>query len=273
MRTRLRSWPFIVGAALSACGFVFVYLFFVRTSVGQQIDESAFVGADRPQGELIRFAQDFLGLLPIVAIVAGLVVALPIVFIRRNLAVFLTAAGSAIALNVSVQLLKEVLPRPHFGVDSGLANSLPSGHTAIAGSVFLLIFLVSWPALRPTVAVLGSLFVIVTGAFTLVEQWHRPSDVIAAMFMISFWGCCAGILCSILPLPDSPQRQPALVAPLLWIALGAAGVSLVAFVVTFVSMRSEFQHLLVAYVGGVAAIVSAGLLLAVFASKLYRQLS
>ena len=44
-RRALRTWPFAVAAGTLAAAFVLTYLFFVRTYVGQIVDERAFNGA------------------------------------------------------------------------------------------------------------------------------------------------------------------------------------------------------------------------------------
>lgn len=274
MKTRATFFPFVGGAVVSALAFIAVYVFFVRTNVGQQIDESAFVGASLPSAQLVSFAQTFLGVVPIVALLVGMVIALPTVFIRRNLIALITGVITVVAINISAQVLKEtILSRPELSVVRGLSNSLPSGHTAIAGSVSLLVFLVSAPRFRGLVAVLGSLFVIVTGAFTLVEQWHRPSDVIAAMVLVAFWGCCAGMVLRLIP-PRSPQDVTSnRVRPLVFCALVAAAISLIAFIVTLMSLSSNVQHLFIAYVGGVAAIVGTGFLVAAGGIRLFRRVA
>ena len=125
-----------------------------------------------------------------------------IVLVRRNWPVFAVAVGAAVGANVSTQVLKyTILSRPEKGVDVGLANSLPSGHTAVAASAALARVPRSpSPRFRPLAAVIGSIFAIAAGASTLVEQWHRPSDVVAGMLVVAFWGCLAGLVLAALRL-------------------------------------------------------------------------
>lgn len=269
----LRALPFLWGALGAAALFVGVYLFFVRSYIGQIIDERSFAGANAWKGDLIEFAHSFLNALPAAAVVVGAIVALVIVIVRRNWLVFAIAAGAAIAANVSTQVLKySVLSRPAKGVDTGLSNSLPSGHTAVAASAALLVFLVTAPRYRPLAAVLGSIFTIAAGASTLVEQWHRPSDVIAGMLVVAFWACIAGLLLAGLGLrPADPPVRSKLWA-LVWIA-GACGiVAAVALVVTYTSTQNGTEHLFIAYAGGVSAIATTGFALAVVGNRLYRRL-
>jgi membrane-associated phospholipid phosphatase len=275
MRTAaLRALPFVWGALGTAAIFVAVYLFFVRSYIGQVIDERSFAGANVWKGDLIDFAHSFLNALPAAAVVIGAIVALIIVLVRRNWLVFAIAVGAAIAANVSAQALKySVLSRPAKGVDTGLANSLPSGHTTVAASAALMVFLVTAPRYRPLAAVVGSIFTIAAGASTLVEQWHRPSDVIAGMLVVAFWGCIAGIVLASLRLrPAEPPVRSKLWA-LVWIAAACGVVAAVALVVTYNSTQNGTEHLFIAYAGGVSAIATTGFALAVMANRLYRRLA
>ncbi|WP_434315956.1 phosphatase PAP2 family protein [Leifsonia sp. P73] len=270
----LRLLPFVWGALGTAVMFVAIYLFFVQSYIGQVIDERSFAGADVWKGDLIDFAHTFLNALPVAAVVAGAIIAVVIVLVRRNWLVFAVAVCAVIAANVSTQVLKySVLSRPAKGVDAGLANSLPSGHTSVAASAALVVFLVASPRLRPLAAVVGSVFTIAAGASTLVEQWHRPSDVIAAMLVVAFWGCIAGIVLAALRLrPADPPVRSKLWA-LVWIAGATGVVAAVALVVTYNSTQNGTEHLFIAYAGGVSAIATTGFLLAAVSNRLYRALA
>ncbi|MFF1875520.1 phosphatase PAP2 family protein, partial [Kitasatospora herbaricolor] len=165
-----------------------MYLVFVRSYMGQLIDEKAFAGADVWKGDLIDFAHAFLNALPALSVILGAAVAIVVVLVRRNWRVFFVAVVAAALANASTQVLKyAILSRPEKGIDAGLSNSLPSGHTTVAASAALVVFLVAGPRFRPLAAVVGSTFSIAAGASTLVEQWHRPSDVIAGLLVVAFW--------------------------------------------------------------------------------------
>ena len=274
MRPTLRALPFLWGALGTTAAFLAVYFAFVQSYIGQVIDERAFAGADAWKGDLIDFAHTFLNTLPIAAVVVGAAIALVIVVVRRNWIVFAVAIGAAVGANVSTQVLKyAILSRPAKGVDVGLSNSLPSGHTAVAAAAAVVVFLVCSPRFRPLAAVIGSVFTIVAGASTLVEQWHRPSDVVAAMLVVAFWGCLAGLVLAALRLPPADPPVRTKLWPLLWIAAACAVCALVAIAVTYFSTQGGTEHLFIAYAGGVAAIVTTGFLLAVIGNTLYRTLA
>ncbi len=273
-RSPLRAAPFVWGALGSAAAFAGVYLFFVRSYMGQLVDERAFAGADAWQAGFVTATQHFLNVLPYVAVGAATLLGIAIVLVRRNWLVFVAALAAAAAANVCTQLLKYLfLGRPQHGVADGLANSLPSGHATVAASAALVVFLVAAPRLRPLVAMLGAIFTIVAGAATLVDQWHRPSDVVAALLVVAFWGCAAGFVLARSRARTALSSVAARLLTLVWIAIGCAVVAAIALVVTYVSALAGASHLLIAYVGGLAAIIAVSFALAAAGNRLFRWLA
>lgn len=268
-----RRSPYLLGAVLTVAAFVAVYIFFVRTHMGQVVDERAFAGAVAWRGGLEGAAEWFLRALPTLSLGIGAVIVVAIVAVRHNGKVLVAAVAAALAANASTQLLKyAVLDRPNTGVDSGLANSLPSGHTTAAASAALAVFLVCSPRLRPLVALIGGVFATVTGAATLVNQWHRPSDVIAALLVVAFWGCAAGFVLA--PTSEARTGTPREGASL-WLGVLATSCGVVAaygFVVTVKGAGTQDAHLFTAYAGGVAAIAAVSLGLAWLAVVVFRWL-
>jgi membrane-associated phospholipid phosphatase len=275
--TQLRAAPFLFGALASAVAFIAVYFVFVRSYMGQVVDDRAFNGADLWKGSLVDFVHSLPHFVPYAGVVIGSVIgavfAIVVVIVRRNWLVFAVAVGAALAANVSTQVLKYgILSRPEKGVDV-LSNSLPSGHTTVAASAALVVFLVSSARFRPLAAVLGSVFAVVAGASTLIAQWHRPSDIVAGMLVVSFWGCLAGCVLAWLHARTAEFPVRSRLVPLFWVAAGFAVVGIVTLIVTYVSAQSGGSHLFVAYVGGIAAISAVGFALAVAGNRLFRQLA
>lgn len=187
---------FLVAAATCVVGLIGVYLFFVRTTTGQYIDESALVEATAAaQGRAGKASTEFLDYLPVISLVlaAGFVL---FVTIRRRR--WLTAGAAVVAAtgaNLSTQWLKaDILDRPFRGISTVDFNSLPSGHTTLAASSAAAVFLVVSPRWRPLAAFGGGSYAVVSGASTLVNQWHRPADVVAAFLVVGFWTALAGLL-------------------------------------------------------------------------------
>lgn len=272
MSTRLRAAPFLWAAAGLAVAFVGIYLFFVRTYAGQIVDERAFLGAGSTHDSIAAVTRRFLIVLPAVALGAGSIATLLIAIARRSWKLLVIAAVVVLGANVSTEMLKYVfLSRPETGATYIMGNSFPSGHTTVAASVSFAIFLVSAPRWRPTIAVFGWLFSVATGVFTLVSQWHRPSDVIAGYIVVAFWGCIAGVVSARWEIPVSDTIHRARLLPLWWIALACTIVSAASFALVYATVGEHGSHLRVAYVGGMAAITAVGSAFAAIANRLFRS--
>ena len=255
-----------------AVAFVLVYLVGVRTRTGQQLDERAFDGARLGQRSIAPVTLSLLDSLPVIAVVIAFLVAVVVTAVRRNWASFVIAMVAAALANLATQVLKElVLDRPDFGVHGYAFNSFPSGHTTLAASAALVFFLAVSPNLRPMAAAMGAVFTIVTGVSTLANQWHRPSDVIAALLVVG-----------VLRMPRRRRPHRAATAPRSAGALAleqrpelGGGVCAwswpgLAFVGSAAELPLPRISLPLAYIGGVAGISAVGFLLAVAASRSFR---
>ncbi|WP_394939859.1 phosphatase PAP2 family protein [Psychromicrobium sp. YIM B11713] len=194
-RRAVRPGLFLLATAFSVLGLISTYLYFVHTTTGQFIDESALVEAAVPRQKIGTQVSYFLDLLPIISLVTGVVVVLFVTIWRRRWlasAIAILAMGAA---NASTQLFKTMLPeRPDQGIATLNFNSLPSGHSTLAASAAVGVFLVVSPRWRPFAAFIGASFAILSGTSTLINQWHRPADVLAAYLMVAAWACLAGWL-------------------------------------------------------------------------------
>ncbi len=192
---RVAAWPFLGAALIALAGLLLSYRFFVETSTGQFIDESALVEAALVRRRIGVQTAQVLDLLPVTSVVIAAVVVLFVTLARRRW----KAAGIAIvamaAANLTTQLIKAGLPdRPALGINTLALNSLPSGHSTLAASAAAAVFLVVSPRWRPTAAFMGGSYAIIAGISTLINQWHRPADVVAAFFVVAFWTVLAGLL-------------------------------------------------------------------------------
>ena len=70
----------------------------------------------------------------------------------------------------------------------------------MAASAAVALILLSGRRWRPLAAWAGGLFTIAMGYSTLVCQWHRPSDVLAGIFVPVAWGAS--------PWPVGPGAPP-----------------------------------------------------------------
>ncbi len=198
----------LIGGVFALSLALYVWQVFVNTERGQIIDDIAFKGSYGLKGELWWLAGPILEVVSTVYIGGAIFVVGAIALIRKRWWLAIQAIMLIVGANVTTQLLKKmVLDRPDFGAVWAPGNSLPSGHTTAAASVSLALLLVVPRVWRPWAAVAGAIYTTATGVSTLVGQWHRASDVIAAVFVCGAWAL--GI-CAVSKLPDDEpsERRP-----------------------------------------------------------------
>ena len=191
-RVRVASrFGFVLGLAttvLSLAGVWLVWKVFVTTAEGQRVDQAAMDGAQFGRTRLWQIAEPVLEIVSVPALAIVVVAAMSIAVLRRRWMLALQIAVLVIGANLTTQGLKYlVLDRPDLGVTYVLSNALPSGHTTAAASVAVAAVLVVPPRARPYTAVIGGAYAALTGVSTLVGQWHRPSDVVAALLVVLAW--------------------------------------------------------------------------------------
>ncbi|AMM33835.1 PAP2 superfamily protein [Sinomonas atrocyanea] len=183
---RPRLAPLMLASLAAVAALLGTYLFFVRTTTGQYIDESALVEATQLYGAASKASLRFLDYLPLISVGLGAIGLGYAALVRRRWAASLIALAAAGGANLATQVLKnDVLTRPYRGIETFAGNSLPSGHTTLAASAAAAVFLVASPRWRPLVAFAGGTYAVGTGIATLVNQWHRPADVVAAFLVVA----------------------------------------------------------------------------------------
>jgi membrane-associated phospholipid phosphatase len=180
----------VVVAVLAAGGVVATYRVFVGTISGQWLDTAAMFGTDVEHPRLVEILSRTMNATTLTSLVLVCVVAAAVGVFRKRIDLAVAAAVLVLAANGTTQVLKDSLPRPPF---DGLTypNSLPSGHATAAASVAFALILVLPPALRATAALIGAAYTAVISIGTVWAQWHRPSDLIAALLVVLAWGAVA----------------------------------------------------------------------------------
>ena len=131
--------------------------------------------------------QDWLTYVSFAGVALALAVCVVVALFRRRYVL----AGAAVVLvagaNLTTRILKKVvLDRP-----DTLPNSLPSGHTTVAVALGLAAVIVAPAAWRWVVVPLAGFAGTFVGAGTVVGQWHRPADVLAAVAVCLVWTAVA----------------------------------------------------------------------------------
>jgi len=191
-RTPGSTWhkisPLLV-TVLAAAGAYAVHRLFIGTALGQEVDTAALRGDfDHPRvSEVLTRTLDAtrLAVLALVCVAAAAFGVL-----RRRLDLAIASGLLVIAANVITQQLKGGLSRPLLD-DFPAPNSWPSGHATAAASAAFVLVLVFPRALRGTVGLVGTGYVALVAVATVWAEWHRPSDVIAALLIVLACGSLA----------------------------------------------------------------------------------
>jgi membrane-associated phospholipid phosphatase len=116
------------------------------------------------------------------------------VALRRGSPRLALAVGLVLGLApLTAETLKPLLAHPHarIGGSEITAASWPSGHATAAMALALCAVLVVPQRLRPTVAMLGAMFVAGVGFSLLLLAWHLPSDVVGGYLVGTLWTALA----------------------------------------------------------------------------------
>lgn len=244
-------------ALLAAAGAAGVYVVFVRTTLGQTIDEAAMQGAKVRHERVIDVLDSTLDWTSLGTVALVALVAAAVGLLRRRLDLAVAAGILVLGANLTTQLLKTHLIRPHLATSA--PNSLPSGHTTAAVSVAFALVLVLPYAARAAVALGGSAFVTVIAVATVWAAWHRPSDTVAALLITLAWGAAAMAAVRLFRRGRRPARRAASRLATVPLAVGGAvaffaallGLAVVAFAEVVVPGLASNA---VAFLAGAAAI-------------------
>ncbi|WP_085529200.1 phosphatase PAP2 family protein [Kocuria massiliensis] len=196
---------------------------FLDSYSGQWIDQTAL---SEVSNNLRRYSQSSVTLLNALPLISGVLalIGIVIVLVRRHRFVpaligLLTAAGA----NGTTQLLKSsILDKPNLGVQEATMNSLPSGHTTFAAAAGAALFLAAPKKWRPFLSLLMFLFSVVTGVATVINEWHRPADIVAALFVVGAWTTIGLLTLRFIPAEDqdtsSTRHTGMLIIPLMVIS-------------------------------------------------------
>lgn len=183
------SGPLIGLGVLFSIGLVTTYVLFVRVRFGQRVDGAALAGRSFVPDGFVEDAWTVLDAISVVSLAAAIVVIAVIGIGRAQSLLALAAVVVIVGANVTTQILKRaVFERPDLDLVGPLnLNTLPSGHATVALSVVAGLLIVLPARGRIVVALSGWVYATVVGVSTVTAGWHRPSDVIAAFFVVGVW--------------------------------------------------------------------------------------
>ncbi|MFT3971101.1 MAG: phosphatase PAP2 family protein [Micropruina sp.] len=256
--------PPLAGAALSGVLVVLIWWAFVTRYHGQALEALALQGSHIGAWRIDAQADRLLSTVSVPMVAAILLTVLVIGILRGRWVAGVAAAVAVGGANVTTQVLKyRVFERDdllRLGGWNG-TNTLPSGHTTVAAAALVGLLLVVPPTLRSLTAVVGTLAVCAYGLATLVNQWHRPADVWAAILVSCGWGYLAVAAIRLAERHGKLRdvRHSPSAASVLLVALGICGVTLAIAAGYIVwdgdPTAADRMTGLIAYAGGVSALV------------------
>lgn len=171
--------------ALAAAVIAALVAVFVHTARGQYV-EQVVMQAMYTNPRTDRVVLHGLALVSVGAVAVAMAVVLGLGAMRRRLDLGIAAAGLIAGANVTTQLLKYgLIDRANYGWSDD--NTLPSGHVTVITSILVAGLVVLPARLRPLLVPLVAFFASAAGVGTIIVNWHRPSDVVAAYAVVLGW--------------------------------------------------------------------------------------
>ena len=179
----------LVLSAMSAVAVAVIYVVFVRTKWGQEIDDLAFEGRAAVSPQATQRLNRMLNTVTESSLVllGGAIVCIALAQRRLRL-VFVVGGCMSMAVLTTEALKLHLLTRPTFDDVQGIANnSYPSGHATIGTVLSLGLVMVSTTRWRKVAAVAAALLSTAFGTAVLATGWHRPSDTFGAYGVAMTW--------------------------------------------------------------------------------------
>ncbi|MBF6331931.1 hypothetical protein [Nocardia transvalensis] len=177
------SLPRIVCGAVLLLLVAAVYCLGVRTYAGQFVDDgfmrivSGWFGIDVP-------SRGLLGEIQLPAFGGALSVLILTLVVRPSARRMVHAGVVVLGTAVAAALLKDSLERPSLGIGAGI-NSFPSNTIAVFVAVECAIVAAAPIAVRWWLRVVAAIVAGGFGVAVIALQWHRPTDVVAALLLAS----------------------------------------------------------------------------------------
>lgn len=254
----------IAAAVLAGVLVLLIWWGFVTTHHGQSLEALALEGSHIGAWRVDAQADRLLATVSVPMVAAIILAVLTIGAVRGRWLAGLAAAAAVGGANVTTQVLKyRVFERDdllNLGGWNG-TNTLPSGHTTVAAAALVGLILVVPPSLRSLTTVVGTVAVCAYGLATLVNQWHRPADVVAAVLVACGWGYLAVAAIRLAERTGKLRdvRHSPGAASVLLVALGICGVTLAIAAGYLVwdgnPGSGDRMTGLIAYAGGVSALI------------------
>lgn len=187
-------WWWVTGLSLIA--FIGVYIFAVRTYLGQYLEDSALLGAKQVDKPEILESLETLHTISVVSLVLVVLAVGTLGLLRHSFRIAFASVSVIVASVLTTEALKKIiLPRPDLVniYPDAAHNSFPSGHTTIGMAIVIALLLAASYSWRGPVMLLTLFWGVSIGAATITASWHRLSDTIGADFVVLIFGSLAAL--------------------------------------------------------------------------------
>ncbi|MCA5892874.1 hypothetical protein LEP48_05830 [Isoptericola sp. NEAU-Y5] len=193
-------WALVAAGSVAAVAVL--YLGLVVWETGQRIDHGVYLAVLRTGPVLGPVAGVVRPYAPQVLLVAAAV--LTVLALRRGRVRAVVASVLVVLLSVlATWTVRDLLPRPAYGLDTFAENGFPSGHVAAALSLAVACVLM-WPSPdRRLPAVVGGGVAGATALASVVVHAHLPVDVVGAPFVVV--AVCCAVLWVVRPLEATAE--------------------------------------------------------------------
>lgn len=198
----------------------------IRTPQGQAVDTIAMHAVERRIAVPGWFPDAMAEIVSVPTLMVLVVILFVVAFYQQRM-VFAARIVLVFALaNLATQGIKMLVERPDFGVGLTLQNSLPSGHVTVVASLGVVLIALVPIRLRSWMALLAALATAVVSVAVVAMGWHRPSDVLASLAIVTVFTMMA------LPTRFVADRHTASRSRLLLVSVILLGLSMAVFFVT-----------------------------------------
>lgn len=176
-----------VSFSISIGVFLFAYLFFVSSGIGQAFDAAAYLGHENVDRRVLSIDRHLLSLVSVTTMIVIALLILGLSILRRRIEVgFVCVGGFAVAV-IGAELLKRYLPWEQLSaLDDELPTNLafdtyPSGHATITTTACLMFVVLAAPKVRPWLGVILGAVSTTYATAVVIAGWHRPSDALGGI--------------------------------------------------------------------------------------------
>lgn len=176
-----------VSFSISIGVFLFTYLFFVSSGIGQAFDAAAYLGHENVDRRVLSIDRHLLSLVSVTTMIVIALLILGLSILRRRIEVgFVCVGGFAVAV-IGAELLKRYLPWEQLSaMDDELPTNLafdtyPSGHATITTTACLMFVVLAAPKVRPWLGVILGAVSTTYATAVVIAGWHRPSDALGGI--------------------------------------------------------------------------------------------